>query len=313
MASLADKWHSAILKNSLDLMRFDAHQRTEIIALLNELGRGLVADLSGAGLDTPRTDWQRARLRELLKSAQGRISGTYDDIATIHAEGLAGAVEASTTGLTVAMNAAAGVELLQAIKWTPEQLAALVDGSLIQGAPSAAWWARQSVDLQEAFADQMRMGMARGEAIGSMTKRVKDLMGISTRNAENLVRTSAMSANNAAHLATWAENADVIAKLEWTATLDPRTCLVAGTPVDIPGGTAPVESLREGDAVIGGSGSVHVVTGTMHKPSRKTLRVTLSNGETIQCTPDHPWLLDGQNWVEAKSLKAGDVLASALK
>jgi hypothetical protein len=37
-----------------------------------------------------------------------------------------------------------------------------------------------------------------------------------------------MSANNAAQLAIWNENADIIDKLQWTATLDPRTCVRCG-------------------------------------------------------------------------------------
>ena len=228
MPSLADRWHSAILRNSLDIMRYDAGLRTEIIAMINQLGRDLFQEIAGAGLDTPRTDWQRARLRELIKAANDRITGTYGDIQTLHAEGMAGAAEASATGLTVALNEAVGFELLQAIKWTPELLAALVDGSMIVGAPSEAWWARQSVDLQQAFADQMQQGMLRGEALGDLTGRVKELMPISARNAEGLVRTSAMAVNNAAHLAMYQNNADVIQDLSWSSALDLRTCLECG-------------------------------------------------------------------------------------
>jgi SPP1 gp7 family putative phage head morphogenesis protein len=210
-------------------MRYEAGLRTEILAMITELGRDLVREMADAGLDTPRTDWQRARLRELLKAAQDRIQTGFTDIAQTHTEGMTGAAEASATGLTVALNDAVGFEMLQAIKWTPEQLAALVDGSMIQGAPSSAWWARQSVDLQNAFGDQMRQGMLRGEALGDLKGRVKDLMGVSTRNAESLVRTSAMAVNNAAQLATYQANADVIDRLQWCATLDRRSCVVCGS------------------------------------------------------------------------------------
>lgn len=311
--NLADRWHSAILKNSLDLMRYEAGLRTEILAMLTQLGRELVGELAQAGLDTPRTDWQRARLRALLDGAQKRIGEGFSDIADHHALNLADAAEASANSLVVALNDAVGVELLQGVKWTPELLKGLVDGTLIEGAPSADWWARQSVDLQEAFADQMRQGILRGETVGQMTARVRDLQMISARNAEALVRTSALAVNNAAQLAAYQENADIIDKLQWTATLDPRTCLVAGTPVSTPSGTVPVESLTVGAEVVGGSGVPRRVADTMERQTRKTLKVTLSNGETIRCTPDHQWLLDGQKWVEAQSLKAGDVLASALK
>ena len=50
--NLADRWHSAILKNSLDLMRYEAGLRTEILAMLTQLGRELVANW-------PRPAWTR--------------------------------------------------------------------------------------------------------------------------------------------------------------------------------------------------------------------------------------------------------------
>lgn len=228
MTSLADLWHSAILKNSLDLMRYDAHQRTEIIAMLKALGRDLVAELAAAELDTPRTDWQRARLRKLIEEAQRRIGETYGEIQSGHAAGLADAMEASSGSLVLALNDAAGVELLSPVKWTAEQLSTLASDTLVKGAPSADWWARQSVDLQQAFADQMRMGMLQGEGVGQLSARVRDLQMISQRNAEALVRTSAMAVNNAAHMALWDANADIIKELQWVATLDPRTCPSCG-------------------------------------------------------------------------------------
>ncbi len=231
MTSLPDLWHSAILKNSLDIMRYDAQLRTEIIAMLKALGRDLVAELAAAELDTPRTDWQRARLRKLLEEASRRISGTYTDILDLHQAGMEGALDAQAGSLVVALNEAAGIELLSPVKWTAEQLATLASDTLVKGAPSAAWWARQSVDLQQAFSDQMRMGMLQGEGVGQLSARVRDLQMISQRNAEALVRTSAMAVNNAAHQALWEANADIIAELQWCATLDYRTCLVCG-PLD---------------------------------------------------------------------------------
>lgn len=222
---LADLWHSDVLRNSIDTMRYDAELRSEILAMLDQLGRELVADLAESGLDTPRTDWQRARLQELLKSTHNTISDTYTGIMEHHAAGMAGAAEASTTGLLAALNGSAGVELLSAIKWTPELLKALVDGSLIVGAPSEAWWARQSVDLQQAFSDQMQQGMLRGETLSDLTGRVKDLVGISKNNAEKLVRTSAMAVNNSAHKAFYEANSDVIADMQWVSTFDNRVCI----------------------------------------------------------------------------------------
>lgn len=249
MPNLADRWHSAVLRNSLDLMRYEAGLRTEILAMINQLGRELFQNIAGAGLDTPRTDWQRARLRNLITAAEDRISGTYGDIRDLHASSMAGAAEASATGLTLALNEAAGIELLQGIKWTPEMLKALVDGSMINGAASEAWWARQSVDLQQAFADQMQQGIMRGETVTQLRDRImgQDLPGVKAAgkvdlrtvadpiqrgliqtargNAETLVRTAAMSVNNSAHMALYEANSDVVAQVAWVSTFDHKVCL----------------------------------------------------------------------------------------
>ncbi len=226
--SLADQWHSLILKNSVNMMRFDAYLRDEVLTLLEDLGNELVKELAVSGLDTPRSDWQRARLRDLLDHAQTLTNMSFEKITSQQATALAQAVDASSTSLVVAMNDAAGVELLQGVQWTSNLLKELVGDTLINGAPSADWWGRQAVDLQQAFSDQMRMGMLKGDSLGSMAARVKSLMETTTRNAEALVRTSTMAVNNAAHLATWRENADSLQKLQWVATLDPRTCIVCG-------------------------------------------------------------------------------------
>lgn len=252
MSTLPDRWHSDVLSNTLDMLRYEASLKAQILAMVQELGMSLTLAVLGSGLDTPRTAWQRSRLASLIEEAQSTISKTYGEIADYHASNLAEAVGLSADSLTVRFNASIGVEVLQRVQWTREQLRSLVDGSLVEGAPSADWWARQSVDLQNAFADQMRQGILRGEtitqlrdrimsagatptdAIGKMDLRTvsdREIRGIvwtARRNAEALVRTSALSANNDAHMAVYALNSDIIANLQWVATLDPRTCLRCG-------------------------------------------------------------------------------------
>ena len=48
------------------------------------------------------------------------------------------------------------------------------------------------------------------------------------RNAEALVRTSVITTANQAHMAAFEANADLMAGVEWCATLDNRTCLACG-------------------------------------------------------------------------------------
>ncbi|MCP4304283.1 MAG: hypothetical protein GY788_05260, partial [bacterium] len=79
-------------------------------------------------------------------------------------------------------------------------------------------------------------------------------------------------------------------------------CFVAGTPVRLDDGTTvPIEDLGVGDAVAGGT-----VTETLEREAA-TLWVELSNGESLETTPEHPFRV-ADEWVAAGDLEAGMVL-----
>ena len=60
-------------------------------------------------------------------------------------------------------------------------------------------------------------------------KRVRDVMDLSRRNAESLVRTSVQTVANETRDKTFAQNGDLVKGKEWVAALDNRTCLVCGS------------------------------------------------------------------------------------
>jgi hypothetical protein len=113
-------------------------------------------------------------------------------------------------------------------------LKALVNGSLIEGAPSAAWWAKQSDDLQFKFAAQVRQGIAQGETLqqiiirvaGSKKLGLSGIFDVSRRNASALVHTSIQQVANDARLATFKANDDIIKGVRQLSTLDSHTSTV---------------------------------------------------------------------------------------
>lgn len=336
MTTVPDKIRSNIISHTVDVHRYEAGLRRKITAMIDRLGQDLVSQLTSAGLDTPRTAWQRARLSALLDEAGKTIGKSYEGVASEVSDEMKGLVQITGQGVVTACNDAFGAALMVPPKWTPELLAKLADETLIQGAPSAEWWARQGDGMAQAFSDQMRQGMLRGETVPQLRDRIMgqnipsvdavgkvDLRTIAKadrgiyytarRNAEALVRTSVMTVATEAHMEAFRANADIMDGITWCATLDLRTCLVAGTPVSTPNGPAPIEQLREGDVVLGGSRQPCQVNGRMSKRVTKTVVVKLSNGEMIRCTPDHLWLDSSGNWVEAGSLKSGLTLATRLE
>ena len=246
--SIPDRLHSAVIREALNTSRYEAGVRAKVIKLLDQLGKDLVSEISDAGLEVARTDWQRARLQKLLSLVQRRTSEVYGEVEALHTSEMQGLVEVAGDRIVTACNKAIGARLLQPVQWTEEQLAAIVSDVLIDGAPSKEWWSRQADDLTQAFSDQMRVGMARGETIQQLRDRIltQDLPGVravgkvdlrkvaradrgviwtARRNAEAIVRTSAISVNAAAHMAAFEANADIIDGLTWTSTLDQRTCV----------------------------------------------------------------------------------------
>jgi phage terminase large subunit-like protein len=62
-----------------------------------------------------------------------------------------------------------------------------------------------------------------------------------------------------------------------------------GTPVATPGGWASIETLKVGDAVVAGDGTITTVTGVYPQGVKPLYRLTFDVGETIDCCGEHLW------------------------
>lgn len=85
-------------------------------------------------------------------------------------------------------------------------------------------------------------------------------------------------------------------------------CFVAGTLVLTPTGALPIESLQQGDLVLTSEGAKRIKT-CVRKTTKRLVRVETSDGQKIDCTPEHPFFTD-VGWVTAANL-AGRRLVSA--
>ena len=56
---------------------------------------------------------------------------------------------------------------------TPELLRQIAKDTLIEGAPSAEWWAKQAGNMRQSFANEVRQGMLRSESLGEIIQRVR--------------------------------------------------------------------------------------------------------------------------------------------
>lgn len=230
-----EKLVDMFMERAIDLLRLEAGTRDKVLVFLAELERelvGLVAKIDPTG--APDAARQKKRLADLLAEVQGTIRGTYRDASTLLAREIREIIDAEATWTGNAINTATRASFVDA-GLTRGFLQTLVSDVLIQGAASKDWWGRQAGGLADKFADQMRAGMALGEANGKLIERVRGktgqpgIMNLARSSAERLVRASVQAAANTAREATYDENADLISALEWSATLDTRTspwCIV---------------------------------------------------------------------------------------
>lgn len=216
--ALTDKY----LSHQISLLRFTAGEQNKTLALLKQMQVELKAKLR-SGL----TDFGKARVNKVLKEAKGVIDDYYaKTTGSLDSHALA-QNEAQFTA-----NTFAGIGLDASLP-SEAALKALVNGSLIEGAQSSAWWARQSEDLQFKFANQVRQGIVQNETLQQIIRRVAGskrlgipgIMDVSRRNASALVHTSIMQVANDARLATFKANDDIVKGMRFLATLDSHTSL----------------------------------------------------------------------------------------
>ena len=245
MSPPSKRLFDAILANHRGVLGVEWFIRKEVLKLLDGLKSEIVRELVESGIDgTTRTDWRWARLWKFLDAANEAIDERYSDIVDYTHDATKNLVEISTADLVHRINETGDREKDKAqlfpIKWTDEALDRIAGDTLIHGSKAADWWARQSRGFQEGMGDQLKMGMAKGETIPELVRRIfpnpvhlaeaqnsglptRDIIRTAKRNAEALVRTSTLTVMREASMDVYAANADVVKGVQWCATLDDRT------------------------------------------------------------------------------------------
>lgn len=267
MTGLSDQFADGLISWSVDLSRFDAQLRAEVLGYLETLRTDLVrqiqeAELSGIGRMSQRVRRAETLVRqagETIDQAYGRVNKhsmrQLSELAAVQGKQvirLADEVFGSSVFTTA---------------WTPGDLRALASQTLIQGRPAADWWGKQSADLQGRYASQIRMGALAGETNDQLVRRIRGtstgkrvttvvngkrkvvhefaggVMQTSTREAKALVRTSVQSVSNSVLHETYKENADIVKAVLPLVTLDGRTtttCMsLEGSKWDLEGKPLP--------------------------------------------------------------------------
>lgn len=206
---IADK----VLTRQISLMRFTAGEKKKVFDLFLQMQAELKMKLANGF-----TSFEKKRLMKLLaettqiiNSFYGGIQSQFDFVALAKKETEASSKAIATIGVDVSVPS---VSVLKA----------MVSDTLLQGAPLSAWWAKQAEDTAFKFTAQVRQGVAQGETLQQIIKRVKPVLEVPQRNASTLVHDSIMQIANDAKLATYRENSDVLNGVQWLSTFDMHTC-----------------------------------------------------------------------------------------
>jgi len=239
MANISDKLADEFVEYAIDLQRFSESAVNDIRGFLTQLAQDLEEALKKIDPAGPEMERYRAkRLTELLKTVKKTINKTYTDIGRHVGRELRELAEIEVSAAEK-INVAVGYDLIKA-GLNKNRLKRLVDGTLIDGAPSSEWWSRQSDSLAQRFADEVRMGMALGEATEQILERLgykdgkrikgqrwhyfeKGILGPRIRDARSVVLTSVHAVSQKVRHDMYQDNADVIKGVQALATLDNRT------------------------------------------------------------------------------------------
>lgn len=236
MPSINEVLQDQIIHHSaVDLKRIEASQRTKILRMLRALERDLIADLAKTDPTGPqRTVYQQRRLQALLQQTRETIRSRFKKIAKESENDMVDLAGAEAAFVEGAANAAFGVQIAS-VAMSEARLRSIARDTFVEGEYPSQWWKKQAQSLQDRYVQQMRMGMLRGETLGQLAKRVRDnVMPVSRRNAESLVRSSVMAVLNESRQESYDQMADLIKGFHYLITLDTGTtpyCKAAGGAV----------------------------------------------------------------------------------
>lgn len=231
MANANTELLDASVRHQVAVQRFTKGQARKVLELLEEADRNLVAKLRRRLRRLPEgVDFTSRRWKRLIKDVRAARFAIMEKAGAASAEDLPGFAKVEHDAELSIFEAALPFEIEFAGVDIPSLNAAI--SKPFQGQTLEQWWGGLAETDSRRVVREIQLGYSQGESVPNIVKRIagtraggfKDgVLAISRRNAETVVRTAVNHTSQAARETVWAENADVIAALRWTSTLDGRT------------------------------------------------------------------------------------------
>jgi hypothetical protein len=315
MPTANERLFDGLISTTVDIERYNATLARKIRRLLLDVQKEIIVEVTGAILDAESlSSFRGRRLSRLLMEIDKITKSAYGEISVEMQKkliDLSGLIITSTNNL---INSTVGITLSQ-ISLSHEKLKSIVENTLIDGGLIGDWWEKSQAKItdeaQRAIRHELferaileaQRGIAKGEAVDVIARRIKDVLSISSKQSISLAKTSVFQVTSKIREEVYAKNEYLFKGYQFVATLDNRTCLTEDQKVLTSSGYKKILEIEEGEYVIGGlSFKNKRVIGKSKSVTKKLAIVTLMNGEKIKCTPDHLFLLEDGRWVEAQEL-----------
>jgi SPP1 gp7 family putative phage head morphogenesis protein len=231
----------AVVKNLVDLQRVANGFNREAQGLLAELRDEVAALMAKRDPASVLPRYRAGRIKKLLSELREIVGPTYDEVFRLTRDNLKELGAFQATWAADQLTRTVGRDALRSIGVEISKqgvgrnfFASVIREQPIRGKLLNAWFKEESENTVRRVEQQVRLGLAQNETIDQLIRRIRGrsngrggfrggVMATNSRNAETIVRTATNHVSNAAHLETYKQNADVLTKVRYTATLDSRT------------------------------------------------------------------------------------------
>ena len=264
-----EKILDSVYSRAVDLSRFEEQEKQAVLEMIKDIQSNVRKDLVDIRLDPtiPKTlRGKQARLIALQKQINATInSGTAKIKRSTNKslENLAINEGAFSESIIINSVPAEIATAINTVAVSPALLKEMANNTYIDGYTNTEWWSSIGNDLKANFKRSVREGIARGEGIGELVKRVTSNtagnVGFKAfeAHARTLVRTTVSTVSNRAAEAVWDANSDIISNLKWVSTLDSRTsdiCIARDNKLYTNPGHKPIGHSYSWES---GPGSIH--------------------------------------------------------
>ena len=233
MSNIDGTIFDALVHQQIDNSRYSQQQVKELVGLLNEADKEILAKIAKATDGT----FTKSRLEALLKETRATVDDTYQTIQSnlrdemlsfaAHSDDIAGSILASQ--MPVHWNPVA---------MTSNQYAAILDKTPIRLGKDKALlfdevFSSLAAGKEEKVRSALRLGMVQGESMPDLIKRIQGtkangysdgILEGSRRDLANIVHTTVQHTSNQAAHTSMMNNADVLNGWIYVGTLDSRMC-----------------------------------------------------------------------------------------